>query len=93
LNPFGKVFFAQNVGVKLYLQVRLANLIVINAKIVKWITHMNTGNIMKNYRISIWGSIEVEAEDVEDALDQANDLVIGCSIKSNEWEFDVNEID
>ena len=54
---------------------------------------MNTGNIMKNYRISIWGSIEVEAEDVEDALDQANDLVIGCSIKSNEWEFDVNEID
>ncbi len=59
---------------------------------------MNTGsimkgNIMKNYRISIWGCIEVEAEDVEDALDQANDLVIGCSIKSNEWEFDVNEID
>jgi hypothetical protein len=48
---------------------------------------------MKKYRVSVWASIEVEAKDLQEALDQAHDAVIGCSIKAREFEFEAEEID
>jgi hypothetical protein len=71
----------------------LAILIIINAEIAEWITHINIRKLMKRYRISVWACIEVEAKDLEDALDQAHDAVIGCDIKTNEFEFEAEEID
>lgn len=54
---------------------------------------MNTQNKTKRYRVSVWASIELEAESIQDALDQAHDAVIGCSIKTREFEFEAEEID
>lgn len=48
---------------------------------------------MKKYRISVWASLEVEAKDLADALDQAHDAVIGCNIKTRDFEFEAEEID
>lgn len=54
---------------------------------------MNTQNKTKKYRVSVWASIEVEAKDLQEAYDQAHDAVIGCSIKTREFEFEAEEID
>ena len=54
---------------------------------------MNTQNITKRYRVSVWATIEVEAKDLQEAYDQAHDAVIGCNIKTRDFEFEAEEID
>lgn len=43
---------------------------------------------MNVYRVSIWSSIFVEAESIEQAEDVAHDHVIGCLIKPRDFDFD-----
>ncbi|MEY3376681.1 MAG: hypothetical protein RL463_991 [Bacteroidota bacterium] len=43
---------------------------------------------MAIYKVSIWSSIFVEADSIEQAEDVAHDHVIGCLIKPRDFEFD-----
>jgi hypothetical protein len=48
---------------------------------------------MKTWRVSIYANQEVEAETLEDAEEMVNDMLIGCLIKTREFELDTEEID
>lgn len=43
---------------------------------------------MAIYRVSIWSSIFVEANSIDEAEDVAHDHVIGCLIKPRDFDFD-----
>jgi len=69
----------------------LVTSIIINVETAEWITHMSTGNIMKKYRVSIWTSVDVEAENENKAAEIAEDMFIGGAIKNREFFFDPEE--
>ena len=48
---------------------------------------------MKTWRVSIYANQEVEAETLNDAEDMVNDMLIGCLIKTRDFELDTEEID
>lgn len=48
---------------------------------------------MTVYRVSVWASIEVEAESEEQACDMAHDAVLNNEIKMREYEFSAEETD
>lgn len=47
---------------------------------------------MTTYTVSVYASVIIEAETEEQAKDIAQDMVIGCSIKTADFEFDANEL-
>lgn len=46
---------------------------------------------MTIYRVSIWSSLFVDAESIDEAEDIAHDHVIGCLIKPRDFDFDAEE--
>lgn len=43
---------------------------------------------MAIYKVSIWSSLFVDAESIDEAEDIAHDHVIGCLIKPRDFDFD-----
>jgi len=43
---------------------------------------------MTIYKVSIWSSLFVDAESIDEAEDIAHDHVIGCLIKPRDFDFD-----
>jgi len=48
---------------------------------------------MKSYRVSVWASVDVQAENEQDACDKAHDAVLNQEIKMRDYEFDAEETD
>ena len=48
---------------------------------------------MTVYRVSIWASVEVEAENEQEACDMAHDIVLFQEIKMRDYEFTAEETD
>jgi len=48
---------------------------------------------MSVYRVSIWASYEVEAENEEDACNKAHDAVLNQELKMREFEFSAEHTD
>ena len=48
---------------------------------------------MKSYRVSVWASVDVQAENESDACDKAYELVRGQEIKMRDYTFDAEETD
>lgn len=48
---------------------------------------------MTVYRVSIWASVEVEAENEQEACDMAHDIVLLQEIKMRDYEFTAEETD
>jgi hypothetical protein len=48
---------------------------------------------MKNWKVSIWAMQEVEAGTKEDAEEMVNDMLIGCLIKTSDFELETEEVD
>jgi hypothetical protein len=46
---------------------------------------------MKKYRVTIWTSVDVEAEDSEEASDLAQTMFVRQEIKNNEFFFEPEE--
>ena len=46
---------------------------------------------MKYYRVGIFASVNVEAENEDDAIHQARHIVIDCAIKTHEYEFEAQD--
>jgi len=44
---------------------------------------------MPRYKVAVFAALFVEARDHNEALDIAHDSVIGCDIKAQDFEFDV----
>jgi hypothetical protein len=44
---------------------------------------------MPRYKVAVFAALFVEARDHSEALDIAHDSVIGCDIKAQDFEFDV----
>ena len=44
------------------------------------------------YRVSVWTSVDVEADCEIDAEDMVYDMLIGCSIKPREFSIDVIDV-
>ena len=52
---------------------------------------MNTGNIMKKYRVTIWTSVDVEASDETQASDIAEEMFIDGAIRNRDFFFEPEE--
>lgn len=48
---------------------------------------------MTVYRVSVWASIEVEADNERDAEDKAHDAVLDGAIRMRDYEFTAEELD
>ena len=48
---------------------------------------------MKQWRVSIYASQEVEAETLQDAEDIVHDRLIGCLIRTKEFTLDTEEME
>jgi hypothetical protein len=48
---------------------------------------------MTVYRVSVWTSVEVEAENEEQACDLAHDMVLNQEVKMRDYEFTAEETD
>jgi len=46
---------------------------------------------MKYYRVGIFASVNVEAENEDDAIHQARHIVIDGTIKTHEYEFEAQD--
>lgn len=46
---------------------------------------------MKYYRVGIFASVNVEAENEDDAIHQARHIVIDGAIKTHEYEFEAQD--
>jgi hypothetical protein len=46
---------------------------------------------MKYYRVAIFASVNVEAENEDDAIRQARDIVIEGAIKTHDYEFEAQD--
>ena len=46
---------------------------------------------MKQYRVAIFASVNVEAENEEQAIEMAQDAVLNSQIKMSEFEFEAQE--
>ena len=46
---------------------------------------------MKYYRVGIFASVNVEAENEDDAIHQARHIVIEGAIKTHEYEFEAQD--
>ena len=47
--------------------------------------------VMKTWKVSIWAMQEVEAGTKEEAEEMVNDMLIGCLIKTSDFELDTEE--
>jgi hypothetical protein len=47
--------------------------------------------VMKTWKVSIWAMEEVEAGTKEEAEEMVNDMLIGCLIKTSDFELDTEE--
>ena len=48
---------------------------------------------MKQYRVSIWTTIDVEAENERDAEDIAHDSIVNGEIRTRDYEIEAEERD
>jgi hypothetical protein len=48
---------------------------------------------MTVYRVSVWASIEVEADNERDAEEKAHDAVLAGEIRMRDYEFTAEETD
>jgi hypothetical protein len=46
---------------------------------------------MKTWKVSIWAMQEVEAGTKEEAEEMINDMLIGCLIKTSDFDLDTEE--
>lgn len=46
---------------------------------------------MRTYRVSIWTTYEVEANNEEEAIDKARDAVAGQEIRNRDYEVEIME--
>ena len=49
--------------------------------------------VMKTWKVSIWAMQEVEAGTKEEAEEMVNDMLIGCLIKTSNFELDTEEVE
>jgi hypothetical protein len=49
------------------------------------------GKTTTTYRVSVWTSVDVEADCERDAEDMVHDMLIGCSIKPCDFIIDVTD--
>ena len=54
---------------------------------------MKEENIMKEYRVSVWTSVNVKAETEKQAEEIAHDQLVNGEIKMREFEFTAEERD
>lgn len=48
---------------------------------------------MKSYRVSVWASVDVQAETEQEACDKAHDMVLNQEVKMRDFEFTPEEIE
>lgn len=48
---------------------------------------------MKNYRVSLWACVDVEAHDENEAVEEAQNALINGEIKNRDYEFTAEETD
>ena len=48
---------------------------------------------MKTWKVSIWAMEEVEAGTKEKAEEMVRDMLIGCLIKTSDFELDTEEVE
>jgi hypothetical protein len=48
---------------------------------------------MKQYRVSIWTTIDIEADNERDAQDMAHDSIVNGEIKTQDYEINAEERD
>lgn len=47
---------------------------------------------MKEWKVSVWAMEEVEADTKEQAEEMVRDMLIGCLIKTSDFELDTEEV-
>jgi hypothetical protein len=56
-------------------------------------TRRKRGGTMTRYRVSVWATIDVTADNEDDAIDTAHDAILDGEIRMRDYEFTTEEIE